>query len=214
MTQWFVDFDDTLVVGPVTWAFEHAFPTLIRKHQLPYDAQKFEQAVLWGQEKSADDGNELMVLMRVFEMMGWSNNHIDELRHMVFNEYIPTVFDDTPAFLERVKSDPVYILSNNNHAPEIAAQLGIHDRFQAIFTPRICGDVGKKPQRDMWDYIVSQGISVDDAVMIGDDPWSEGTFSTRCGIQCCIVDRMKRFTSFYNQFPYKWVQSIAEIQVT
>jgi HAD superfamily hydrolase (TIGR01549 family) len=195
MTQWFVDFDDTLVVGPVTWAFQHAFPALIRNHQLPYDPQKFEEAVLWGQQKSADDGNELMVLLRVFEMMGWSH-------------------DDTLAFLERVKGEPIYILSNNNHAPEIAAQLGISQHFQAIFTPRICGDAAKKPQRAMWDYVIAQGIAVDNAIMVGDDPWSEGTFAERCGIRCCIVDRMKRFTTFYNQYPYQWVHSIAEIQIT
>jgi FMN phosphatase YigB (HAD superfamily) len=214
MTQWFVDFDDTLVVGPVTWAFQHAFPALIRNHQLPYDPQKFEEAVLWGQQKSADDGNELMVLLRVFEMMGWSHELSDELRRMVFDEYVPTVFDDTLAFLERVKGNPVCILSNNNHAPEIAAQLGISHHFKAIFTPRICGDAAKKPQRAMWDYVIAQGIVVDDAVMVGDDPWSEGAFAERCGIRCCIVDRMKRFTTFYNQYPYQWVHSIAEIQVT
>ncbi len=211
MTQWFLDFDDTLVVGPITWAFQHAFPTLIHDHRLPYETQKFEEAVLWGQEKSAEDGNELMILLRVFDMMGWPHSLSDELRHMVFEKYVPTLFDDTLAFLERIKDEPIYILSNNNHAPELAAQLGIYDYFQGIFTPSICGDVRKKPQRDMWDYVLAQGITTDDAIVVGDDPWSEGTFAEHCSIRVCIIDRMRRFRALYDQYDYQWVNSLNNI---
>ena len=40
--NWFLDFDDTLALGPITWAIQTVLPELIRANALPYDAAKLD----------------------------------------------------------------------------------------------------------------------------------------------------------------------------
>jgi FMN phosphatase YigB (HAD superfamily) len=182
-TLWFVDFDDTLVVGPVTWALNHVFPRMIRDNKLPFDQRKFNEAILTAQQHSNEEMGEMAVVDGLFQTMGWP----DTLKKPL----------------------------NNNYAPHIAEQLGIARHFAGIFTPKSCGGVRGKPQREMWDHLLAQRIVADHPAdmtgMVGDDPWSDGTFSERCNIPCWIVDRMDRFARLRADKPYRWAASLAEI---
>ncbi len=204
MTQWFFDFDDTLVIGPVTWALSTVLPTLIRDNALPYDAAQFDTVLLRAQEQAANGSSEMEVLNTMFRELGWPQHLQDELVRITFNEYIPILFDDTLAFLQRMGS--IYVLSNNNHAPEIAQQLGLAPYIARYFTPKLCDVEHGKPQPDLWS-VVSAAVETDNAVLVGDDPWSDGAFSDACGIDCLLVDRLDRFGSL----KYRRVSSLLTI---
>jgi FMN phosphatase YigB (HAD superfamily) len=217
--HWFVDFDDTLVIGPVTWALKDVFPKMFRDHHLSYDEGTFAEAILSAQQQSNEDMGEMAVVDMLFQTMGWPDALKKPLVQEVFDNYKPSLFEDAVPFLERMtgNGDKVYILSNNNYAPHIAEQLGIARHFAAIFTPKSCGGVRGKPQRAMWDHLLAQRIIGDQPTeligMVGDDPWSDGAFSERCNIPCWIIDRMNRFTRLRAEKPYRWATSLAEVGI-
>ncbi len=208
MTQWFVDFDDTLVIGPVTWALETILPRLIAEHNLVSDPRHLDAALLRGQEQAAQGHGEMEILPILFDAMGWDHSLIEPLARDVFEHYIPALFPDTLPFLQRIGS--VYVLSNNNHAPEIAAALGITPYVRKFFTPKRLGVVLGKPHRALWDAL-RKTCPVDNAVLVGDDPWSDGAFATACTIDCVIVDRLDRFGAVTT---CRRVRSLAEIAPT
>lgn len=204
MTQWFVDFDDTLVVGPVTWALSTVLPNLIRDNALPYDTAQFDAVLLRAQEQSANGSSELEILDTMFRELGWPHHLQDELVRITFKEYVPAPFDDTLEFLKRMGG--VYVLSNNNHAPEIAQQLGLAPYITRYFTPKLCDVPHGKPQPDLWSAVKAT-VGTAGAVLVGDDPWSDGAFSDACGIDCLLVDRLDRFESL----KYRRVRSLLAI---
>ncbi len=215
MTTWFLDFDDTLAVGPVTWALNEVLPRLIAENHLPYDAVQFEAATLHAQEQSNTDAGDAAVIDDLFNMLGWPDSLKADLLTRTFDEYRPTLYEDTVEFLDYLsgQSAAVYILSNNNHAADMATHLGIAHYFKDVFTPKFCGGVRGKPQRAMWDFVIEKGIAQtsETIALVGDDPWSDGAFADSCELPCWILDRMSRFGHLYPAKPYRWVRSFREI---
>jgi FMN phosphatase YigB (HAD superfamily) len=213
--RWFIDFDDTLAVGPMTWAFENVIPRMVREHNLLYDPIIFDEAALTAQRHANENIDENIVLDDLFKKIDWPQELKDQFIHNIYTGYVPSLFDDALPFLDRLTAaaQDIFILSNNNHAAYLAKQLGIAHYFTAILTPQSCGGLPAKPQRDMWDYaVVQHAIEVAaPAVIVGDDPWSDGDFSQNCNISCWILDRMNRYGSLHESKPYKWVHSLSEI---
>jgi FMN phosphatase YigB (HAD superfamily) len=207
MTQWFLDFDETLVVGPVTWALQTVLPTMIRENALPNDQVKLDSALLIGQEQAARGMGDMEILDVLFSEMGWPHGLKQNLITEVFERYTPSLFADTLPCLERIGG--IYVLSNNNHAPQIAQHLGMTPYIKGFFTPKLCGVTAGKPQRDLWDF-VSASYDVESAILVGDDPWSDGAFADACGIDCILVDRLDRFGHLAR---YKRVASLDAIPI-
>ena len=205
MTQWFLDFDETLVVGPITWAVQTVVPTMIRDNALPVEQKQLDAAVLRGQEQAAAGMGDMAILDLLFSEMGWPHDLQKQLLTDVFDHYTPTMYDDTLPFLRRVGS--IYVLSNNNRSPEIAAQLGMTPYIKDFFTPKLCGTSRGKPERELWDF-VSGSLDVEDAMLVGDDPWSDGSFADTCGIDYILLDRLDRFA---HMTQYRRVASLAAI---
>jgi FMN phosphatase YigB (HAD superfamily) len=119
--------------------------------------------------------------------------------------------DDTLDFLAWLSGlqDRVFILSNNDGAQKIAGMLGIAPYIEGYFTPGLCGVRQGKPHRALWDYVVSRH-NIGSAVMVGDDPWSDGAFADVCGVPCFIVDRLDRFGDLER---YRRVTSLRDVRL-
>jgi FMN phosphatase YigB (HAD superfamily) len=214
---WILDFDDTLAVGPNTWAFEKVLPQLIHERNLPYDKPLYDSVMLQAQEKANNlELDDAEVFNFVFDSLGWSHDLRSELEQKVYQEYQPSLFPDTQPFLEKLKAaeHTLYIISNNNHALALAKMLGIADYFAGIYTPKTC-KVLPKPKRDMWDFVTQQ-VEIDSAqtvYMVGDDPWADGAFAQACGHQCWILDRLGRYGSLHEKFPFQWATSFEGINI-
>ena len=153
----------------------------------------------------------------LFEQMEWSEDLIAPLLNDLFQNYQPAPFADALPFLEQLqkRQEPIYIVSNNPHTPDHASLLGLESLVVRVITPKAYPELQPKPHRSMWDYIVANETDIDpqNAVVVGDDPWSDGLFAEACGLDCWLIDRMSRFSQFYAQKPYYWVRSLAEIQI-
>jgi len=208
---WFIDFDDTLALGPTTWAVQTVLPEMIRQHALPADEHTLARALLRGQAQAASGLNEMIILDELFDAMGWPEGLKRTLIEAVFERYTPTLFADAIPFLQRLRehSQRVFILSNNNRAPELAEELGIGTLVEDIFTPKRCAVSRGKPDRALWDCVLAW-LTPTAPIMVGDDPWSEGAFAAACAIDCILVDRLDRFAGI-SVFPR--VRSLAEIAV-
>ena len=191
----------------MTWALETVIPRMIAEHGLANDPRRLTAALLRGQEQAARGMGEMEILPRLFDELGWDHRLMKQLTRDVFEHYVPALFADTLPFLQGVGS--IYVLSNNNHSPEIAAQLGIEPYVSAFFTPKRLGVKRGKPHRDLWDAVLRR-YPVENAVLVGDDPWSDGAFATACEIDCCIVDRLDRFATLT---PHRRVRSLLEIDL-
>lgn len=213
--HWIVDFDDTLVSGVLTWALRDAIPKLVREHHLPYEESHFQKVILAGQAQASQTGDPFPALDDVFTALGWPHGLKETLLHDVLNNYGPALFEDTLHFLDGLTAagKTVMIVSNNNRAPEIAKQLTIEHYFRKIFTPKVCGVSAPKPNRDLWDYVVTEypELNTQNTVIVGDDPWSDGLFSERCGLPCYLVDRGGRYAALEPLPPYRWVRSLLDI---
>ncbi|MBZ0302193.1 MAG: hypothetical protein K8J31_20760 [Anaerolineae bacterium] len=213
--NWVLDFDDTLAVGANTWALTRIIPDIASTHHLPLDPVEFTRISLHAQKLSNETSDDLALLDEMFRQLGWPTKFKHELLNRMFQEYVPALYDDTLPFLQRlsVAAHRIILMSNNDHAPTIAAQLDIDHYFAAILTPKRCENAGGKPKRDMWDFAVAQGI-VEASVptqMVGDDPWSEGTLADVCGHSCWIVDRLDRYGALHADLAYQWVSSLFDI---
>ena len=215
--QWLIDFDDTLVNGPITYALREVFPKFIREHDLSYDETRFMAVVLQCQEIASQTGNDAVILQELFQTMNWSKDLQKTLLQDVFDHYTPSLFADTIPFLDRLKAagHTLYILSNNNHAAELAAQMDLAPYFSDVFTPELCGVKQGKPHPDIWQVLLETTLFKDlgQVAIVGDDPWSEGLFSERCGMSCWLLDRMNRFSTLYESKPYHWARSLNEVGV-
>lgn len=209
--RWLIDFDDTLAIGYMTWAMEHVIPQMIEEFALPYEEETFSRALLHAQKQSNENTDDQRVVNEFFDAIGWDYTYQGVLMQRVYAEgYALQLYPDTEAFLQRLSSDPVnriFVVSNNPKAPELAAHLGITAYFEAILTPEICGSQAK-PVADMYAYLDAHYPDTGESVMVGDDPWSDGTFAKTCGMTCWLLDRMDRYAVLYPQEPYRWVKSL------
>lgn len=217
-TYWFLDFDDTLASGPTTWGLKHALPKLIRQNQLSFDGERYQRAVLATQEQVAGSRDILPALNGLFDEMGWPHSLQAQLLEDLRTGYQPEFFSDALPFLQRLqeKQKQVYIISNNPRSPLLVEQMGISQYIQRCFTPDVCTGARPKPDATLWNCVLSAGIGADvsNSVMIGDDPWSDGTFAENCGLTCWIVDRGNRFASDrYPVVSYRRAQSLLDIPV-
>ena len=213
-----LDFDDTLAVGPNTWAFDVVLPQLIQERNLPYEKNLFDKVMLQAQEKGSNlDLDDAEVFNFVFESLNWTHDLRSELEQRVYREYQPALYPDTKPFLDKLKSDghTLFVISNNNHAPALAQMFGIVEYFAGIYSPKLCENALPKPKRDMWDYVARQ-VTIDakqDVWMIGDDPWADGAFAQACGHKCWILDRLGRYESLHEQFPFQWAANFEGVTV-
>ncbi len=208
--NWFIDFDDTLVLGPNTWAIQTVLPDLIQQNGLTYSPDRLSRLLLEGQRDSAHGAKDTDLLDALFLSMGWPDALKANLIEKVFEQYRPVVFEDTLPFLQRMKAEgqSLYVLSNNNRAAQIAEMLALSSYFDGIFTPKRFEIERGKPHIDIWEHI-SKVCDVHNAVLIGDDPWSDSVFADACGIRCVIVDRLNRLGSVIGA--YRRVRSLGDI---
>ena len=213
--QWFVDFDDTLAIGPNYWALNHVLPQMIEEHQLPFNEANYQQAIYRGMQQVNDNASEQAILDELFQSLGWSPDKQQELVERVFSGYQPHLFDDALPFLNaaQVASQPIYIISNNNHSPDLIESLNIRKLIADIFTPKLCGDIPGKPKPDLWDYVQQKyaNINVQEALFVGDDPWSDGAFADAIGMPCAIIDRTAQFKPLYQTMTYRWINSLTKL---
>lgn len=216
--NWFIDFDETLATGSISWAFEWAFPKLIRKHRLPTDDALLAQAVLTAQERSSANYAPQVILHELFETMGWDPSLEAELFNDILTNYRPQLFDDALPFLTRLKAlnRRVFVVSNNRLSLKFVKLLEIEEHITAIYTPEKYPGAQPKPHRSLWDCVLATETDVDErnSVVVGDDPWSDGAFADSCGLPCWIVDRAGRFSALYSQRPYRWVRSLQDIPLS
>lgn len=209
---WFLDFDDTLASGATTWGLKHALPRLIETHHLPYEAAELHAATLEAQERANQVIDPRPVLGDLFDRLGWPQRLQAEFLRDVQTGYQPEVFPDALPFLQQAQArgEAVYIISNNPNAPDIAARLGLTPYIQEIYTPRAYPGARPKPHPGLWYYVLAHNPAVDPlrAVMVGDDPWSDGAFASACGLPYWIVDRDERFGTLAE---LRRVKSLAEI---
>lgn len=209
---WILDFDDTLALGPNTWAIQSVLPDLVQKYNLPYDADLFDAVVLKAQEQANLNDDEEAVVQYLFDGLKWDISLKDELINRVYNDYQPRLFDDALPFLEQLASqnDSLIIVSNNNYAPLLLEQLGIIQFFKAIFTPKAT-QKRHKPHYDMWENVKS--IIADAPVqVVGDDPWSDGLFAQgNPQAQSWILDRLGRYQSLHETMSSRFVPSLTTV---
>jgi hypothetical protein len=67
VSNWFIDFDDTLVSGSATWGIEHAFPKLVQEHHLRYDYDAFQKAIFVAYERGNQSTDAETILKELFD---------------------------------------------------------------------------------------------------------------------------------------------------
>lgn len=214
---WIIDFDETLASGNITWALQSVFPSFIARHQLPVDRERLASKILELQEVASRNPNPVPLLAALFETMGWPSELQSQLLEELFAHDKPELFDDALLFLERLRSagHRVLIVSNNPRTLNQVPLLGLESQIDGVFTPHNTPGTLPKPDRSMWDYIIRQNLDIDpeNTIVVGDDPWSEGSFAATCGLHCWIVDRMDRFSKLSDTPTYLRVRSLLEIPV-
>jgi FMN phosphatase YigB (HAD superfamily) len=216
--NWFLDFDDTLVKGGMTWILEYGIPKLIDEHQLPYDQETFLQAIASAQDEAVHSLDSMAILRRLFKGLGWHDpRHYYQLLQDMQENYYPVLFEDTLVFLEylHVLRHNVYIISNSLTAPRLVNEMELTPYIREVFTPGKTGGTQRKPHRSIWDFIVANHpvITPETSRMVGNNPWTDGAFADNCGLSFWLLDRMYRFTDMDGQEPYRRVSSLIDIPV-
>ncbi len=200
-----LDFDDTLVTGPLTWALDVGLPRFIRDHDLPVSLEALDAAVLRAQAKASGGDDPIAVLNQFFVEMGWNRDLQMHLFNEVSERYQPLLYDDTLLFLTTVASrvKRLVVISNNNRAPQVAQQLGIAGYLPHMLTPKRIPGVLPKPDRSMWVHLTAlmPEVSLENSLLIGDDPWSDGAFALACGLHFWLVDRKERYRHLSGAYP-------------
>jgi FMN phosphatase YigB (HAD superfamily) len=218
--HWIIDFDDTLGKSWDTWAMTVGFPRFIETHKLETDAEKLNQAIMEAQAVSASSHNAdaLYLLQGLFKTMGWSQQLASQFLQEVHANFQLDLFDDALPFLERLREQQktVYIVSNNPLSTERVKQFGLLSYVEAVLTPDKLPGAPRKPDIAVWDALKTlySDLSEKSTVVVGDDPWSEGTFADACGLPCWIVDRNRRYRQLYSTKPYQWVYSLKDIKLS
>lgn len=212
---WLVDFDETLASGIITWGFGGAFTRLTNEHKLPWDMTRFAQAMLVAQERGSQSPDPLPILDELFDTMGWPRDLKMNLLADLQANYAPELFDDTLPFLQHVRDNggEVYIVSNNPRTVKSAEALGLEPYISRILTPVLYPGSEAKPHRSLWDQLrtLNPAINDDNAVVVGDDPWSDALFASNCGLPCYVVDRLERFETLHDHYTCEWVTTLTEI---
>jgi len=214
--NWLIDFNETLASGNLSWALEVAFPKLIQQHRLPYDAARLHQAMLAGQEQAKRQRQPPAALVHsLFEAMGWPPELEQPLLDDVLANARPRLYDDTLPFLTRLKSlgKRVLVVSNNPMSRQFVTQLQLEAYVDAIYTPDTLPGALPKPSRSLWDAVLAadERVTPENVAVIGDDPWSDGSFAANCGIPCWIIDRRGRFKHLREDRRYHWVEGLLDI---
>lgn len=215
ITNWFLDFDDTLATGPTTWGLEYALPRLIHEHSLPFDQSRYDAAVLIAQERANQETDLQPILNDLFDDQGWPRHLQASLVNDIQQNYRASLFPDALEFLQtlRLREKRIFILSNNPTAPNLATALGLDTFVDGYFTPKLCHGCRPKPDISIWSYIMSLDASVNAAnsIVIGDDPWSDAAFARRCKLAYWIIDRADRFGKVPELPPERLVRSLSEL---
>ncbi|MBL8130310.1 MAG: HAD family hydrolase [Anaerolineae bacterium] len=198
--NWILDFDDTLAVGPMTWAIETLLPEFMQAHKLTIDPALRGSAILRAQAFAArDDANIAQLIDGFVAEVGWKDAEVlkADLQSRVESGFTYRLFDDALPFLQQLAQmgRRVLIMSNNSRAPQLAVELDITYYVQRVLTPDLCFGCSRKPDRSMFDYVrnLEPGLQIDNTIVVGDDPWSEAAFATNCGLPCIILDRRERY---------------------
>jgi FMN phosphatase YigB (HAD superfamily) len=193
---WLLDLDDTLQVGPLSWATVHIFPEIIAQTGIKPERATFEAAYARAQEIYNAGGSNEVLGDEFFQILGWPVALKTAIIERFTKEYQPALFEDTPAFLDWAagRGDRLYITANNKWARSVCQLLGISHYFAEILTPADSG-VSGKPSPAMWEYLKARtGLTEDaDVVLVGNNLTTDGAFARNCGLDCIIVDRYQRF---------------------
>jgi FMN phosphatase YigB (HAD superfamily) len=193
---WLLDLDDTLQVGPFSWAAINIFPDIIKQVGVKPNKATFEAAYGRAQDLyNAGEGNEILG-DELFRMLGWPLEMKAVVIERFTKDYKPALFDDTLYFLDWAtgRGDKLFITANNKWARPVCQSLGITHYFGDILTPKDC-DVTGKPTPAMWEYLKAHtGLTEDSGVvLVGNNLTTDGIFARNCGLDCIIVDRYDRF---------------------
>lgn len=213
-----VDFDDTLAIGPMTWGVEQFLPSLMARHDLTAHPDRLNAALLRAQRTAAQRLDEDRMLDDFLTDLGWPDVLRAELAAAARAEFAFALFPDTVPFLRglRERDIRIFVVSNNNRCPRIAAELGIGEYIEGFFTPRMDPAYRPKPHRSMFDAVraVVAEIGPKTAAMVGDDPWSDGAFAGQVGLRCWIVDRPRRYDSLVLPAHVVRVPGLEQVLVT
>jgi FMN phosphatase YigB (HAD superfamily) len=193
---WLLDLDDTLQVGPLSWASLYVFPDIIAQTGIKPEKAVFEAAFARAHQLyNAGHTNDAMS-DDFFRQIGWSPDLRTGVLERFASEYKPALFDDTRRFLDwtTLRGDKLYMTANNKWARAICGSLGISDYFAAILTPADL-NVARKPDAAMWEHLKTQhGLTGGaDTVVVGNELIFDSAFAKNCGLECIIVDRFDRF---------------------
>ncbi len=215
---WLVDFDDTLATGPVTWGYQQALPKLIEAHRLSFDPALLNRSLLAAQEMSNKTMDLDSILDVFFREMNWPKDLQEALLRDVLENYRPQLFDDAVQFLESLHAagQTVVILSNNPRAPGFASELGLQAMVDDVITPHMLPGARPKPDRSFWDRVMERfpAAKGDNAIVVGDDPWSDVAFAEECGLHAWLIDRYDRFVNLDVAHNTRRVRSLLEIQIS
>lgn len=193
---WLFDLDDTLQVGPFSWAAIHVFPDIIQQVGVKPERATFEAAYGRAQEIYNAGGTNDVLGDEFFQILGWPIALKSAILERFGKEYKPALFDDTLTFLDwaTVRGDHLYLTTNNKWARSVCQMLGITHYFTDILTPADC-NVARKPNPGMWEYLKARtGVSEESGVvLVGNALSIDGVFAKNCDLDCIIVDRYDRF---------------------
>lgn len=207
---WLLDLDDTVQVGPLSWAAVNLFPEIAAQAGRPLAPARFEEGYARAHELFDTGADETTLVEAIFHALDWPLTLVPTVIERFHHDYRPALFDDTLEFLDRLSSKGhiLYVLSNSRRARAVVNALGLRHYFTDVLTPHECA-VAAKPTPALWHYLKDRiGISEAEAVVVGDNLWTDGLFAKNCGLDCIIVDRFRLYTS---TGPHKLVHSLQEL---
>lgn len=208
---WLLDLDDTLQVGPLSWAAVNVLPEMARQLDRPLDPMRFEEGYARAQDLFNAGADDSMLAEALFRALDWPLALLPTVIERFHRDYRPALFDDTLAFLDNLttRGCALYILSNNKHAPYVVDALRLGQYFTEILTPKTCGVTGK-PTPALWHSLQTRtGFTAAETVVVGNNLRTDGAFSKNCGLDCIIVDRYNRYAAASGA--HRIVRSLHEI---